>query len=286
MAQAATNTKGKAKIQKTGGYLMDYRKLPRGAERLSTIGLGMGNIYLSPDDEIERALFYAVDHGVNLYDMCCGRMEVYRLFGKAVAGRRDKVYTQMHFGATYKEENYGLSRDLTLIQKSFEKMLRAVDTDYTDFGYIHCLDEDKDFETIMKNGVWDYVCSLKEQGVVRHIGFSTHSPAMARRFLETGMTDICMFSLNPAYDYSKGGAGQRQYGGTAGSLPGNPAPGRRDHGHEAIRRRAAPGRRKIAAEPGFDQSAMHPIRPGPPRRPLLSARRVHRPGGQGRSRFL
>lgn len=94
---------------------MDYRKLPRGAERLSTIGLGMGNIYLSPDDEIERALFYAVDHGVNLYDMCCGRMEVYRLFGKAVAGRRDKVYTQMHFGATYKEENYGLSRDLTLI---------------------------------------------------------------------------------------------------------------------------------------------------------------------------
>lgn len=87
-------------------------------------------------------------------------------------------------------------------------MLRAVDTDYTDFGYIHCLDEDKDFETIMKNGVWDYVCSLKEQGVVRHIGFSTHSPAMARRFLETGMTDICMFSLNPAYDYSKGELGK------------------------------------------------------------------------------
>lgn len=189
---------------------MEYRKLPHGEEQISTIGLGMGNIYLSPDDIVEETLFYAVDHGINLYDMCCGRMKIYELFGHAVAGRRDQVYTQMHFGAVYEDENYGRSRNLELVKRSFDKMLNAVNTDYTDFGYIHCIDEENEFEEIMNNGTWDYVCSLKEQGVVRHLGFSTHTPAMALRFLQTQMMDICMFSLNPAYDYGMGELGNGQ----------------------------------------------------------------------------
>ena len=51
--------------------------------------------------------------------------------------------------------------------------------------------------------------SLKAQGVVRHLGFSTHTPSIARRFMETGETDLFMFSLKPTYDYSRG---QRSYG--------------------------------------------------------------------------
>lgn len=131
-------------------------------------------------------------------------MGVYEAFARASKGCRDRLYTQMHFGAVYEKDDYGFSRDLDLIKSSFDRVLKASGTDYTDFGYIHCIDEDADFENIMNGGLWDYVVGLKEQGVVRHIGFSSHSPAMAKRFLETGMVDMFMFSINPAYDFTNG----------------------------------------------------------------------------------
>lgn len=183
---------------------MEYRKLPRGNEQITTIGLGLANLYTTTDENIEETIRYGIDHGINFYDLCGGRMGVYEAFARASKGRRDQLYTQMHFGAVYEKDDYGFSRDLDLIKSSFDRVLKASGTDYTDFGYIHCIDEDADFEKIMNGGLWDYVVGLKEQGVVRHIGFSSHSPAMAKRFLETGMVDMFMFSINPAYDYTDG----------------------------------------------------------------------------------
>ncbi len=47
---------------------------------------------------------------------------MYEPFGKAIAGERDKVYFQLHFGAVYKENGeYGWSRNLSTIQKTFDK---------------------------------------------------------------------------------------------------------------------------------------------------------------------
>lgn len=46
--------------------------------------------------------------------------------------------------------------------------------------------------------------SLKAEGKIRHLGFSSHEPGIARRLLETGIVDLFMFSINPADDYQKG----------------------------------------------------------------------------------
>jgi predicted aldo/keto reductase-like oxidoreductase len=45
---------------------------------------------------------------------------------------------------------------------------------------------------------------LKAEGKIRHLGFSSHNPDVARRLLDTGLMDMMMFSINPAYDYRKG----------------------------------------------------------------------------------
>lgn len=45
---------------------------------------------------------------------------------------------------------------------------------------------------------------MKAQGVVKHIGLSTHSPALANRVLDMGILDMLMFSINPLYDYGQG----------------------------------------------------------------------------------
>lgn len=45
-----------------------------------------------------------------------------------------------------------------------------------------------------------YVQKLKQQGDIRHIGFSSHAPKMAMRVIETGLPEMMLFSINPAFD--------------------------------------------------------------------------------------
>lgn len=51
-----------------------------------------------------------------------------------------------------------------------------------------------------------FVLDMKAQGVVRHIGLSTHAPELANLVLDMGILDMLMFSINPMYDY-----GQRDF---------------------------------------------------------------------------
>src|SRR5699024_1474089 len=87
-------------------------------------------------------------------------------------------------------------------------------TDYIDFGFLHCLDEEADLRRAVDGGVLDYIRQLQRQGVVRHMGLSSHTPGVVNRVLDLGVIDLLMFSINPGYDYHHGdyaigGAGER-----------------------------------------------------------------------------
>lgn len=184
---------------------MDYRKLPRGEERISVLGLGMGGIQGCSDDEIEQVIRKAIGYGLNFFDLCGGGKNVYEPFGKAIQGNREKIYVQMHFGAVYNDKGeYGWSRNFDEIKKTVDWELKALNTDYMDFGFLHCVDGDEDLDKLVSIGVFDYLKELKKRGIARHIGFSSHTPSVANRILNTGVMDMMMFSINPAYDFEKG----------------------------------------------------------------------------------
>ncbi len=185
---------------------MEYRQLPHGAphEKFSVLGLGMGGIQNTPPQEIEAIISKAIDHGINFFDLCAGGV-VYAPFGRAIKGRREKVFIQCHFGAVYDEQGeYGWCRVFETIKKTFWWELETLGTDYADFGFLHCVDEDEDFDKLLEIGLVDYLKELKAEGTIRHIGFSSHTPSVANRILDTGIVDMMMFSINPAYDFEKG----------------------------------------------------------------------------------
>lgn len=147
----------------------------------------------------------AIERGVNFFDLCASGKNVYAPFGRAIAGQRDKVYFQLHFGAVYKKNgDYAWSRDLDEIKRTFAWELETLGTDTIDMGFLHCVDEDGDYDKMVASGLLDYVKQLKAEGVVGHIGFSSHTPSAANRVLDTGLIDMMMFSINPAYDYERG----------------------------------------------------------------------------------
>ena len=188
---------------------MEYRKLPHGkhGEKLSVLGLGMGGIQKCPDIEIEQVIRTAVANGINFFDLCAGGRNVYEPFGRAITGQRDKVFFQMHFGAVYnKNGEYGWSRNLQQIKETFEWELKMLGTGYADFGFLHCVDEDNDIDILVSAGIFDYIREMKEAGKVHYIGFSSHTPSVAERILDTGVADMMMFSINSAYDLEQGDA--------------------------------------------------------------------------------
>ena len=186
---------------------MDYRTLPHGGEKIGLIGMGSSVIGARPEKEIIETVRAACERGVNYFDMAGGHAAIFPAYGKALVDIRRQVYLQVHFGADYTSGEYGWTTKLDEIKASVAWQLEHLRTDYIDFGFIHCLDEDKDLAAYEKNGVLDYVLSLKKQGVIRHIGLSSHTPSLVNRVLDMNIVDMVMFSINPIYDYGQGDFG-------------------------------------------------------------------------------
>jgi predicted aldo/keto reductase-like oxidoreductase len=124
--------------------------------------------------------------------------------GKALAGNRKKMMIQGHIGSVDLSQQYDMSRDLEVCKRYFDKLLTCLDTDYIDFGMLFFLDSDTDIDAIFDNGVVAYAQDLKRQGVVRALGASAHNPATAKRMVESGVIELLMFSINPAFDLMDG----------------------------------------------------------------------------------
>ena len=179
---------------------MEYRILPHGGEKISVIGLGSGSL-TGTEQEMTAVIEAAMESGINYFDMAPSEQAPFFAYARAFDGHRNQVMTQMHFGAVYNGGKYGWTRDLGEIKGQFSWQLNLLNTDYTDVGFIHCVDDLDDLSEVMNGGLWDYMKSLKADGTIRHLGFSSHNPDIARRLLDTGLVDLFMFSINPAYDY-------------------------------------------------------------------------------------
>ena len=136
---------------------MEYRKLPHGGEQISVIGLGTSSIGASGGRGIEAAVELAVQNGINYFDMASADAAPFPAFGRALAGRRKEVYFQIHFGADYPSGKYGWTTDLDAVKRSVEWQLNALKTDYIDFGFLHCIDEEADLRKVLGGGIFDYV---------------------------------------------------------------------------------------------------------------------------------
>lgn len=185
--------------------MIEMRKIPRTGDVVSSLGLGLGGIQKASPEEIEKTVRTALENGINFFDLCGGGSVIYEPFGKAIKDAREKVKFQLHFGAVYNENgDYGWSRDLKRVKTTFEWEMNCLGTDYVDYGFLHCVDEEKDIDDIISGGILDFVKKLKSDGVVHHLGFSSHTPSVAEKLLDMGIFDIMMFSINPAYDLEKG----------------------------------------------------------------------------------
>ena len=179
---------------------MEYRQIGRTGLQAGVVGLGCEHLDGKPYAVVEETIHAALDNGINLMDLFMPGEEVRSNIGRALAGRRDRMMIQGHICSVDLNQQYDISRDPAVCRRYFETLLRCLRTDYIDFGMLFFVDSAADDSAAFESDILEYAQDLKRRGVIRAIGASSHNPVTARRIVESGVVDLLMFSINPAFD--------------------------------------------------------------------------------------
>lgn len=179
---------------------MQYRRLGKTELMVSEVGLGAEWLERHNGEECKAVIDRAAEAGINILDCWMPEPNVRSNIGKAIAGNREKWIIQGHVGSTWQNGQYTRTRDLEQCRIAFEDLLERMQTDYIDLGMIHYVDQVKEWDEIVSGPYLDYVCELKAQGKIRHIGLSTHNPEVAQKAVKSGIIEMMLFSINPAFD--------------------------------------------------------------------------------------
>lgn len=197
---------------------MEYRQIGRTGLQAGVVGLGCEHLDGKPYAVVEETIHAALDNGINLMDLFMPGEEVRSNIGRALAGRRDRMMIQGHICSVDLNQQYDISRDPAVCRRYFETLLRCLRTDYIDFGMLFFVDSAADYSAAFESDILEYAQDLKRRGVIRAIGASSHNPVTARRIVESGVVDLLMFSINPAFDMMPPDSELEKMIGTPGEL--------------------------------------------------------------------
>ena len=179
---------------------MEKRILGRTGLAVGRVGFGGEHLIGADFRTVEAVLNTALDGGVNIIDVFMPQPDVRSHMGDALAGRRGDVILQGHIGAVMRGGQYMRSRNVELCDTYVRDFLARFHTDYIDLGMMHFIDTEEDYRGAFESPYLEYCLELKRRGVIRFLGASSHNAITARRMVETGLLDVLLFSINPAFD--------------------------------------------------------------------------------------
>ena len=179
---------------------MRYRRLGKTELMVSEIGLGGEWLERHSAQECKEVIDCCEENGMNILDCWMAEPNVRSNIGSAIRGKREKWVIQGHIGSTWQNGQYVRTRELSHVREAFEDLLVRLQTDYVDLGMIHYVDQEEEFHRIMDGEFLHYIQQLKAAGTIRHIGMSTHNPNVASLAAKSGIVEMILFSVNPAFD--------------------------------------------------------------------------------------
>jgi hypothetical protein len=159
------------------------RRLGRTNRMVSCIGFGAGSRYCNwVADEIilQKHIDYAINLGITYFDSA-------RSYGNGLAEERygkfltPKYRDQIFLNSKSEERTYDG------VMKEIEISLKTLKTDYLDLYCMHGIDKVEDVDVLLSpSGGYKAFLKLKNEGVVKNIGFSFHkwNDASQRSFKE------------------------------------------------------------------------------------------------------
>jgi predicted aldo/keto reductase-like oxidoreductase len=170
---------------------------------VSILSFGGGSQFMRNENgEWEKHLETAIKKGINLFDTApnyrivgsAGKnaLRSEERYGKILSPYRSKIYymTKLDIGDDGK-------RHADQVRESVEGSLKSLNTDYIDVLLIHSIN-DKDSVGEIEKGVYKEMVKLKNEGIIKHIGFSSMDSAeKSRDLMENLDFDAVLLAMNP-----------------------------------------------------------------------------------------
>ncbi len=173
--------------------IQSQRRFGRTEWQVSDIVLGTGRIRGEDGERIARA---ALDRGVNYFDTSpdysgAGSEQA---MGRAIKGVRDQLFIATKFCTPIGHLPPGTP--VAKYKAASEQSLGRLGTDYIDLVHIHSCDQ---VDRLLDPNVHEAFARLKEEGKVRFLGFSTHTPNLvevANAAIDDGRFDVMMLAYH------------------------------------------------------------------------------------------
>ncbi len=151
--------------------------------------VGLGGIVVSGIEQSEAndIVAWAVDRGVNYFDVAPTYGNAQERLGPALKPYRDQSFLACKT----------LERGAAGTQAELEESLRLLQTDHLDLYQFHGVKSDEEADQILApGGAMETFLAARQRGDVRHIGFSAHSVTAATKLMDAFDFDSALFPLN------------------------------------------------------------------------------------------
>jgi aryl-alcohol dehydrogenase-like predicted oxidoreductase len=147
------------------------RRLGRTNRMVSCIGFGGGSRYcnwVADEDTLQKHIDHAIKLGITYFDSA-------RSYGNGLAEERYGKFLTPKYRDQIFLNSKTMERTYDGVMKEIEISLKTLKTDYLDLYCMHAIDSVKDVDILLSpSGGYKAFLKLKNEGVVKNIGFSFH----------------------------------------------------------------------------------------------------------------
>ncbi len=144
---------------------MQYRELGRTGASVSAVGLGCAQLGSSNTEYAARIVQRALELGVTYFDTARSYRDSEIKIGIGLAGQRDRAFISSKTGAKTREDAW----------RQINESLERLRTDHVDNYHLHGLWPGEDVDRRLgPGGALEALIQAKEQGMIRHIGATSH----------------------------------------------------------------------------------------------------------------
>jgi len=166
---------------------LEKRKYGRTSEKLSVIGFGGILVKDEDPDSASCIVKEAIDRGINYFDVAPSYGNAEERLGPALEPYRDSVFLACKTLKRIRKE----------VEEELYRSLKHLRTEYFDLYQLHAVNTLGEINTIMgEDGAIDALVEAREQGLIKYLGFSSHSEEAALKLLDSFEFDSILFPLN------------------------------------------------------------------------------------------